>query len=199
MGDPRRQRRKYETPKHPWRQDQIEVELKLMGEYGLRNKKELWRYKSLISKIRGIARSLLAGRSEERERIEQAFLGRLKRTSLISETGTIDEVLDLDIRDLLERRLQTTIFRSGLAASASQARQLISHGHIAVGDRVVYVPGYLVSRGEESKIKYFGGSLLSKRDHPLRKALTTTRTRPTEATVEKPPEVSAGGPQPPQA
>jgi len=172
LGDPKKQRKKYETPRHPWRRDQLDIELRLMGEYGLRNKRELWRYKTMLSEMRGIARSLLAKSGSEREKSERDFLARLRRMGLAGETTSVDDTLDLDIRDLLERRLQTVVFRGGLAGSPSQARQLISHGHISVGDHIVSVPGYLVTKADEERVKYAAESALAKSDHPARKALT---------------------------
>jgi small subunit ribosomal protein S4 len=169
MGDPKKQRKSYETPRHPWRKDQLEVELHLIGEYGLRNKRELWRYKTLLSQVRGIARSMLGATEAERARLEREYLSKLGRIGILSESASIDDILDLEIRDLLERRLQTVVFRRGLAKSLHQARQLVSHGHVAVAGRVVSVPGYLVTRDEEQKLKYFEHSPLSKSDHPLRK------------------------------
>ena len=171
MGDPKKQRKKYATPRHPWRRDQLDVELRLMGEYGLRNKRELWRYKTMLSKMRGIARSLLAKSGTEREKSERDFLTRLKRMGLAGETASIDDTLDLDIRDLLERRLQTVVFRGGLAGSPSQARQLISHGHIAIGGHVVSVPGYLVAKADQERVNYSSDSALTKSDHPARQSL----------------------------
>jgi small subunit ribosomal protein S4 len=172
LGDPKKQRKKYETPRHPWRREQLDVELRLLGEYGLRNKRELWRYKTMLSKMRGIARSLLAKSGSEREKSERDFLTRLRRMGLAEETTSVDDTLDLDIRDLLERRLQTRVLRGGLAGSPSQARQLITHGHVSVGDKVISVPGYLVSRHDEERVKYAAGSSLAKSDHPARKAMT---------------------------
>jgi small subunit ribosomal protein S4 len=169
MGDPKKQRKTYATPRHPWRKDQLEVELHIMGEYGLRNKRELWRYKTMLSEVRGIARSMLGATETERARIEREYLAKLSRIGVLSESATIDDILDLEIRDLLERRLQTLVFRRGMAKSLHQARQLVSHGHIAVAGRVVSVPGYIVKREEEQKLKYFEHSPLSKGDHPLRK------------------------------
>jgi small subunit ribosomal protein S4 len=169
MGDPKKQRKTYETPRHPWRRDQLEVELRLMGEYGLRNKRELWRYKTMLSEVRGIARSLLGTAEAERARIEREYLSKLSRIGVLSESASIDEVLDLEIRDLLERRLQTMVFRRGLAKTLHQARQLVSHGHISVAGKIVSVPGYMVKRDEEQKLKYFSHSPLAKSDHPLRK------------------------------
>jgi len=171
LGDPKKQRKKYATPRHPWRRDQLDVELRLMGEYGLRNKRELWRYKTMLSEMRGIARSLLAKSGAEREKSERDFLSRLRRMGLAGETTSIDDTLDLDIRDLLERRLQTVVFRGGLAGSPSQARQLISHGHIAVGVHVVSVPGYLVAKADQERVNYARESPLTKSDHPARQSL----------------------------
>jgi len=169
LGDPKKQRKSYETPRHPWRKDQLEVEIHLMGDYGLRNKRELWRYKTMLSEVRGIARSLLGATEAERARLEREYLAKLSRIGVLSESASIDDILDLEIRDLLERRLQTLVFRKGLAKTLYQARQLVSHGHIAVAGRVVSVPGYVVKRDEEPKMKYFEHSPLSKSDHPLRK------------------------------
>jgi small subunit ribosomal protein S4 len=176
LGDPKKQRKKYETPRHPWRRDQLDVELALMGEYGLRNKRELWRYKTILSKMRGIARSLLAKSGAEREKSERDFLTRLQKMGLTGETTSVDETLDLDIRDLLERRLQTRVFRSGLAGSPSQARQLISHGHISIGDKVISVPGYMVAIEDDERVKYAAESALAKSDHPARKAISREET-----------------------
>jgi small subunit ribosomal protein S4 len=171
MGDPKRQRKTYETPRHPWRREQLELELHLMGEYGLRNKRELWRYKTILSQVRGIARSLLGSTGEQRERLEREYLSKLSRVGVLSESANIDEVLDLEIRDLLERRLQTMVFRRGLAKTPFQARQLVSHGHISVAGKIVSVPGYMVKRDEEEKLKFFSHSPLSKADHPVRKVI----------------------------
>lgn len=172
MGDPKRQRKSYETPRHPWRRDQLEVELHLVGEYGLRNKRELWRYKTMLSEVRGIARSLLGSSGEERARMEREYLTKLSRIGVLSESASIDEVLDLEIRDLLERRLQTMVYRRGLAKTPHQARQLVSHGHISVAGKIVSVPGYIVKRDEEQKLKYFSHSPFTKSDHPLRKIIS---------------------------
>ena len=171
MGDPKKQRKTYETPRHPWRRDQLEVELHLMGDYGLRNKRELWRYKTMLSQVRGIARSLLGATEAERASLEREYLSKLRGIGVLSESASIDDILDLEIRDLLERRLQTMVFRRGLAKSLYQARQLVSHGHIAVAGKVVSVPGYVVKRDEEQKLKYFEHSPLAKSDHPLRKVV----------------------------
>jgi len=152
-----------------------------MGEYGLRNKRELWRYKTMLSEMRGIARSLLAKSGLEREKSERDFLSRLRRMGLAGDTTSIDDTLDLDIRDLLERRLQTVVLRGGLASSASQSRQMISHGHIAVSGRVVTVPGYLVAKIDDERVKYAAASPIAKSGHPARQSL---KEQPAESTPQ---------------
>jgi len=182
MGDPKKQRKKYETRKFPWQTDVLQEELKLLGQYGLRNKRELWRQKTMLSKFRGIARSLLGMSSEERREQEKQLLGRLSRLGVLPQKAVLDDVLDLTVEDVLERRLQTLVFRKGLAKSVYQARQLITHGHIAIESRRVSSPSYLVMRDEEAKIAYAPTSPFSTPNHPLRESLS--------AAVEKEPEVA---------
>lgn len=181
MGDPKRQRKKYETPRFPWRTDVLQEELKLLGQYGLRNKRELWRHKTMLSKFRGIARSLIGKPLEERKKMEEELLSRLKKLGIIHETAVLDDVLDLTVEDILERRLQTIVFRKGLAKTIHQARQLITHGHIVIGNRRVTVPSYLVSREEEDKVNYAPDSPLANPSHPLRQIIAVA---PTAATKE---------------
>ncbi len=180
MGDPKRQRKKYETPRFAWRQDTLQEELKLLGVYGLRNKHELWRHETMLSKFRGIARSLIGKSAEERQRMENELLTRLKKLGVLQETAVLDNVLDLAIEDLLERRLQTIVFRKSLAKTPYQSRQLITHGHIVLGNRRVTVPSYIVSREEEAQLTYSSQSTLGDANHPMRQAMTVT---------VKPPEI----------
>ncbi len=154
MGDPRKPRKKWIGPKHPWRKERLMHEMRLVGEYGLRNKRELWIAQTIIRKFRHQARSLLAVPKEIREKAEKALLHRLYVLGLLPENATLDDVLSLSVEDLLERRLQTIVYRKGLAKTIYQARQLIVHGHIAIGGRRVTAPGYLVTRDEEDLIDY---------------------------------------------
>jgi len=173
MGDPKKQRKKYETPRFPWRTDSLQSELKLLGQYGLRNKRELWRHETTLSRFREIARSLLGMPTEERQKLEKQLLDRLNRLGILPETAVLDDVLDLSIEDILERRLQTIVFSKGLAKSVHQARQLITHGHIAIEGRRVASPSYLVLRNEEPTIAYAPTSDLSNPNHPMRESIRT--------------------------
>jgi small subunit ribosomal protein S4 len=170
MGDPKKQRKKYETARNPWQVDVLQEELKMLGQYGLRNKRELWRHKSMVSRFRAIARSLLSMSTERRGKLEKQLLGRLSRLGVLPKTAVLDDVLDLTLEAVLERRLQTLVFRKGLAASLYQARQLITHGHIAIGNKRVSSPSYLVMENEEAKITYAPTSPLSNPNHPLRES-----------------------------
>ena len=154
MGDPKKQRKKFDTPRFPWQIDALEAELKLLGQYGLRNKREIWRHKTLLSKYRGIGRSLLGMSVEERRRQEKQLLDRLHRLGILPDTAALDDVLDMTLENILERRLQTLVFQKGLAKSIQQARQFITHGHIAIEKRRVSTPSYLVLKDEETKITY---------------------------------------------
>ncbi len=170
MGDPKKQRKKFDTPRFPWQIDALEAELKLLGQYGLRNKREIWRHKTLLSKYRGIGRSLLGMSVEKRSEQEKQILGKLNRLGILPEESALDDVLDLTLEDILERRLQTLVFHRGLSQSIQQSRQLITHGHIAIEGRKVSTPSYLVLKDEEENIAYTPKSPLTDPDHPITKA-----------------------------
>lgn len=185
MGDPKKQRKKYATPRFPWRTDILQDELKLLGQYGLRNKHELWRHKTSLSKFRSIARSLIGKSLEERKEMEEELLARLKKLGVLHETAVLDNVLDLTIEDLLERRFQTVVFRKGLAKTTHQARQLITHGHMTIGKRRVTVPSYLVTKDDENQITYTPKSSLANPSHPMRQTIAVVTTSQTKAESEE--------------
>ena len=163
MGDPRRPRKKWISPKHPWIKERLVKELELVGRYGLKNKRELWIAASLARRFRHMARELLGLPPEVRAEREKALLRKLYNMGLVGENASIDDVLSLTAEHILERRLQTIVYRKGLAKTIHQARQLIVHGHIAIAGRRVTSPGYLVSRDEEDLIDYSPGSPFKER------------------------------------
>ncbi len=152
MGDPRKQRRKYEKPQHPWKAERITQENEICKKYGLKNKKEVWKAKSAMGQLRQQARKLLASTGKEAEKETRELLSRIKRLG-ISDTTSVEDVLNLTEENVLERRLQTMVFRKSLANSIKQARQFITHGHIIIGNHVVSVPGYIVLKDEEDRIQ----------------------------------------------
>ena len=162
MGDPKKSRKKFTPPRNPWRSDQLSQELYLLGTYGLRNKKELWRAQTKLSNFRKQARQLLAASADIRGREEPKLLNHLLHLGLVqSGQSTLDDVLSLTVENVLERRLQTLVWKRGLAKSPYQARQLISHGHVELNSRKVTVPSYLVSPVEEGSLKFSQGSKLA--------------------------------------
>ncbi|MCZ2808371.1 MAG: 30S ribosomal protein S4 [Candidatus Bathyarchaeota archaeon] len=185
MGDPKKQRKKYDTPRFPWQIDALEAELKLLGQYGLRNKREIWRHKTLLSKYRGIGRSLLGMSVVERRIQEKQLLDKLHRLGILPDAAALDDVLDLKLEDILGRRLQTLVFQRGLANSIQQSRQLITHGHIAIEGRRVSSPSYLVLKDEETKITYTPKSPLANPDHPLTKSITVPTEPASQSKEEK--------------
>ncbi|MEM0468677.1 MAG: 30S ribosomal protein S4 [Pyrobaculum sp.] len=155
MGGLKKPRKKYleGKPKKIWNRQLLLEELQLMGEYGLRNKKELWLARSKLKWIVRRARSLLSMTAEERASLEMPFKERLYKQGYIDDVNVpLDRILSLDVRAILERRLQTVVYRLGLAKSIHHARQLIVHGHVLVDGRRVTSPGFLVTRELESKI-----------------------------------------------
>ncbi len=155
MGDPRRLKKKYKKPKKLWDKDRIKDESKLVKTYGLKNMRELWIADAELRKVRREARRLLALSEEEREKQSKNVLGKLNRLSILSDSADIDDVLSLTVESFLERRLQTLVYKKGLAKTIKQARQLITHGFIAVNGRKVTSPGMIIPKALEDKISYY--------------------------------------------
>ena len=158
MGDPKKARKQYSRPRSPWRADQLAQELYLLGTFGLRNKRELWKSQTQLSSVRKQARTLLAATQAVRLREEKKLLDSLRRKGLIGEAATLDDILSLTVEDVLARRLQTMVFKKGMALSPLHSRQLIVHGHVSVGGRVITVPGYEVGGRDEGTIALIGGT-----------------------------------------
>ena len=156
MGDPRKARKTYSRPRSPWRADQLAQELYLLGTFGLRNKRELWKAQTHLSSVRKQARTLLAATQQVRLREERKLLTSLNRQGLVAEGAALDDILNLTVEDVLGRRLQTLVFKKGMAISPLHARQLVVHGHVVIGERSITVPGYMVKREEEGNIKLTG-------------------------------------------
>merc|ERR1711939_335625 len=108
---PRSYTKTYKVPRRPFESARLDSELKVVGEYGLRNKREVWRVQLTLSKI---------------------------------------------------RRLQTCVYKLGLAKSIHHARVLIRQRHIRVGKQIVNVPSFVVRLDSQKHIDFalsspFGG------------------------------------------
>jgi small subunit ribosomal protein S4 len=185
MGDPRRQKKKYVTPKRPFDSDRFEQELQMIGSYGLRNKHELWRHRTELSNYRRNARNLLALPQQERGQFEKEIVDKLVRLGVLTKEPTLDNVLDLTLENVLERRLQTIVFRKGLACSLHHARQLVTHGHVALDGARVKTPSRIISISEEDRISYSHRSPMNDESHPARIAASQVAQRIAEEPKEE--------------
>ena len=161
----------YETPNHPFQGERIAEEAGLMGKYGLKNKEELWRAQSELRQYRREARKLIGGAGGDTDVAEQEgeeFVTRLKRIGVLNEGDSLDDVLALSVTDILERRLQTVVYRNGLANTTQQARQFVTHGHITVDGSRVRIPSYTVEVAEEDAVEFDSASPLTDELHPER-------------------------------
>lgn len=181
MGDPKKPRKGYSRPRSPWRTDQLAQELYLLGNFGLRNKRELWKAQTNLSSVRKQTRTLLAATQVVRQREEKKFMDSLKRRGLVGEDAILDTVLNVTVEDVLSRRLQTMVFKRGMAVSPLHARQLISHGHVAIGERVITIPGYEVGAKEEDAIKLIGA-----KEAASAPAVASAQSEPAPAAAEVP-------------
>ncbi len=156
MGDPKKLRKKYSTPAHPYEKDRIEEENRLLKDYGLKNKKEVWKAESQLRKYRTMARKLQAEKTEAGKKRRGELIAKLSSLKIVGDGATLDDILGLTITDFLDRRLQTIVFKKGLARTPKQARQFIIHGLVAVNGRRTTVPSYLVKGSEEGAVGYYG-------------------------------------------
>ena len=168
MGHPKKTRKKYKTPSHPRQKDRIEEEKVLIKEYGLKNKKEVWKTDSNLRKIKRQAKKLIASTTEQSKKEKQQLLSRLFKYGLAQKTSKAEDLLELTTKDFLERRLQTVVYRKGLAKTMKQARQFIVHEHVRVNNRKISSPCHLVTQAEEATIEFCNKSNLANIEHPER-------------------------------
>ncbi len=209
MGYPGKSKKIYNTPHHPWQKARIEEETALVKKFGLRNKKSVWKFASMLRKIRGQARALLGvigtGRVTEGShyaREASEIQAKWQRLGVLKEDSKLEDILALKIDDLLERQLQTLVFRKGYATSVKQARQFIVHGHISVNGRKMTIPSYMVLKSEEDLISYYVGSSITKeklisKPVAVPKAVAAPKAPIAPAAAPAPAETSA--PEAPQA
>lgn len=168
MGDIKHLRKKYKGPSHPWNRNVIEEEKKLLQEFGLRRKHELYKATSFMKKYKDIAKKLIADRTIQGTKEKALVLQKLQRLGLLQEGAKLDDILNIELRNILERRAQSRIYRKGLAKTMAQARQMIVHGHILVGDAPITFPSYLVSLTEEEVLHFSAASQFIDAEHPER-------------------------------
>lgn len=168
MGDPRKQRKKYSTPRHPWEKTRLDEEASIRREYGTRNKKEIWKMDSILKNFFAAAKKAAAVTTQQGEIEKDQLFKKLHKFGLIKEGDGTDAILGLTLKQVMDRRLQTLVYKKSLSRTTKQARQFITHGHIMVGDKKITSPSYLVSIDEEPLIGFSGSSALNSVDHPER-------------------------------
>ena len=147
MGQPKKFKKKYERPKKPYDKERIDREHKILNDFGLRRKKEIWRAESIVRDYRRRARELQA---KKNELAEKELITRLNRLGI--QCKRLDDVLQIGLDDILSRRLQTLVFKKGIANSMRHSRQMIVHGHVLVNNKKMYWPSYIVEKEMEDKI-----------------------------------------------
>ncbi|MBI2134058.1 30S ribosomal protein S4 [Candidatus Woesearchaeota archaeon] len=175
MGDPRRIKKKFSKPSHLWQKARIDEERVLLKEYGLSNKREIWKAASLTRSFSKQAKRLIAIKNSQSEKEGAQLLDKLTGLGLIKEKS-LESVLDIGIKNVLDRRLQTIVFKKKLSRSVKQARQAITHAHITIGSKKITSPSYLVTVQEEGAISFSEKSPFAKQDHPERTLPETKQT-----------------------
>ena len=155
MGHPRKARKKYDTPPHPWNAERIKSENKLMVKYGLKNKKEIWKADTLVRKYSREARYLLGFSQDQVVEERNELIGKLTRQGVLAENAQLEDILNLTVENILRRRLQTMVHQRGFARTAKEARMFVVHGHIAMNGKKIDSPSYVVKRGEEDFIDHY--------------------------------------------
>jgi len=168
MGDPRKARKKFASPKKPWQKERLDAEKELVKEYGVVNKTEIYKMQSILKDYALRAKKLLSSSSAQAEQEKKALLSKLKSLALIGADAQLDDVLALQLKNVMERRLQTIVLRKGFANSIKQSRQFIVHQHIKVGNKMMTAPSYVVSKEEESKVTFIEKSPIASPEHPER-------------------------------
>ncbi|MBI2146360.1 30S ribosomal protein S4 [Candidatus Woesearchaeota archaeon] len=168
MGDPKKFKKKYNSPRHPWNKLAIEQERVIRREYGLKNKREIYIATSFLKKYRDIAKKLIADSTSQGQREREQMLNKLTTLGMLPAGAKLDDILSLELKDIMERRLQSLVLRKGFSKTAKQARQFITHRHVIIGDKEITSPSYIVSLEEESHIRFKPVSSLADEAHPER-------------------------------
>jgi len=155
MGDPRKLKNQYSSPRKVWDAERISTEGKLKTVYGLKNTREIWVTLQTLKRARRDAMRYLSIGGEAGVQKAQPLMQRLARLGIIAPDAKLDDILSLSVESFLGRRLQTLVMKKGMARTARQARQLITHGFIAVKGRKVTIPSYRVNSEEEAYISYY--------------------------------------------
>ncbi|EHY65331.1 small subunit ribosomal protein S9e [Nematocida ausubeli] len=156
--------------RRPFDKQRLINEMKYVGEYGLKSKRELRVLEKIFHDVKKRAKDLLIHTDEDYQMVQgRALLHRLEKQGLITGINyqskksiitELEKVLDLNITALLNRRLQTMVMNLGLAKSIHRARVLIYQRHITVNGAIVDKPGFIVAAESEGYIEISPNSAL---------------------------------------
>jgi small subunit ribosomal protein S4 len=141
----------YETPNTGWNEERINREDELKENYGLKNKKEIYKAQSQLRSFRREARKLIA--AENSEEAEKEVIEKAHSLGLIRKEDGLEGLLTLKVEDILDRRIQTAVNRRGYADTPLQARQMVVHGHVYINNEKVNTPSYLLTQEEENNLE----------------------------------------------
>jgi len=186
MGDPKKPKRKYSKPGHPWQKQRIEEEIRLRRKYGFKNKTEIWKVMSELRRVRAQARKLISAVGLQAEKEKKGLITSLYNKGLLeSPKAELDDVLSLTVEQFLDRRLQTLVYKKQLASTIKQARQMIVHKKIMIGDKVVSSPGKLITRSEENEIKVLQKTKRKKQEESSKMEVRVEKSKEKEEIKEK--------------
>lgn len=168
MGSPKKSRKKYKKPLVIWDEALIKEQKIILRNYGLKNKREIWKSEGLVKRCRSQAKKLIASKTEQSKKEKEQLINKLVKLGMIKPGSQLNEILSITLKDVLERRLQTIIFKKGLTKTISQARQFIVHGHVSINEEKINAPSFLVPLDLENKISFNPVSKLSNDQHPER-------------------------------
>jgi len=90
----------------------------------------------------------------EKQKVKRMYgLGEKQFRNLFERAAVQSGITGENLIVFLESRLDNIIFRMGFAASRASARQLVRHRHVEVNGRIVDIPSYQVSPGDEVAVK----------------------------------------------
>jgi small subunit ribosomal protein S4 len=168
MGEPKKPKKTYKKPLVIWQSDLIAEQKILLKEYGLKNKREIWKAEGFLKKIRDQAKLLIASKTEQSKKEKEQLINKLVKLGLVKTSSELESILNLELKNVLERRLQTLVFKKNVAKSIKQARQFIVHGHVSYNNSKMNVPSFLVPADMENKIAFNDASAMANEQHPER-------------------------------
>ncbi len=169
MGLPIRHKTKAVSHKKKWDKNTIVEEAVFVSDYALKNKKEIRKAEALLSKLKTIAKNFNKTTETKASTGAAQFVAKIKAQGYLNvEAESLDEVLDITLRELFERRLSTVVYKAGLAKTPGQARQFVVHGHVTVNGEIVTAPSYPTTVKDAETVAFIGSSTLADEAHPER-------------------------------